>query len=153
MSWKWKITTFSNDQIIHEQTKQINKRKRNHHLYEDLLDNSMKSISQLSISQQKLKKTKHSTSETISSNTSNANESNHVQYTFYKPSKYIKMHCRLTFMLVTFAAKLPFEEKEWTKIYFKTTYNRWSTILFKTTSLFISNLVWTRCTILNLASM
>lgn len=85
-----------NDQIIREQSKQSNKRKRIQKSTENLLNGSIKSMSQLSVSQEALKRMKYSTSlETISSNSTVSSEFNCDEITFYKPSKYLKMPRKL----------------------------------------------------------
>jgi len=94
MSWKLKIT---NDQTIHEQTHETNKRKRVLSTQHFIDDSPIKSMSQLSISQEgSSKKLKNSaTEETVFSNNDNSNQSNQVNCTLYKLSKYLKMPRRL----------------------------------------------------------
>jgi hypothetical protein len=100
-----------NDQIIiHEQTKKPNKRKRDQSNHPtELVNSSVKSLSQLSISREerdnegKLKKMKNSTLETMSSsslfsnndndNSNQSNQDNNI--TLYKLSKYLKMPRKL----------------------------------------------------------
>jgi len=85
-----------NDQIVHEQNKISNKRKRDLS-QQHLLNSSMKSMSQLSVSEEggRLKKIKKSTDETKSSDNDISTQSNYDNYTRYKPSKYLKMPRRL----------------------------------------------------------
>ena len=84
------------DQTIPEQNHKSSKRKRDELSVQNLVNSSMKSISQLSISQEVAwKKVKHSTSETGSSTREMNNEKDPQQITMYKPSKYLKMPRKL----------------------------------------------------------
>ena len=88
------------------------KRKRDDHSTEQLLNSSMKSMSQLSISQSRVsKKSKHTTIETATSNNEINNEMNSQNYTFYKPSKYLKMPRRLLLHSLYFQLKYPLKKK------------------------------------------
>src|SRR5271156_6638910 len=72
------------------------KRKRDDQSIQKSLNDSTKSMSQLSISQAAVpKKTKRSVVETMSSNNEISTETNSQNYTLYKPSKYLKMPRRL----------------------------------------------------------
>jgi hypothetical protein len=83
-----------NDPTIDNQTKPSNKRKRDRSK-QDLLINSMKSMSQLSISQGASKKMKNSTQQTILSFENYSHHSEEDDYVLYKPSKYLKMPRKL----------------------------------------------------------
>jgi hypothetical protein len=78
---------------INEQTKQSKKRKRDIS-QQDLMNSSVKSLSQLSISQEARKKLKTVTEDTMSID-SDSSHSNQDTYTLYKPSKYLKMPRKL----------------------------------------------------------
>jgi hypothetical protein len=113
VSWKSKITTFQNDEIIHEQIQQSNKRKRDQS-QQNLLESSMKSMSQLSISQEATasKKMKKSTNETMSSNNDNNNQSNQNNIILYKPSKYLKMPRKLLLHSLRLQLKCSLKKKK-----------------------------------------
>ena len=84
------------DQVIPEQAHQPKKRKRDDSSTEKSLNSSMKSMSQLSISQGTVtKKSEHSTAEATAINNEIIIEPKSQNYTFYKPSKYLKMPRRL----------------------------------------------------------
>jgi hypothetical protein len=84
-----------NDQSVNNETKQSIKRKRDGSK-QDLLNNSIKLISQLSISQEGVsKKVKISTNETTIRDNNNNNQSIQGICTLYKPSKYLKMPRKL----------------------------------------------------------
>jgi hypothetical protein len=78
---------------INEQTKQSNKRVRDIS-QQDLVNSSVKSLSQLSISQETRKRLKTATEDTMSIDTDNSH-SNQDTYMLYKPSKYLKMPRKL----------------------------------------------------------
>jgi hypothetical protein len=83
------------DQTANNQTKQSIKRKRDGSK-QNLLNNSIKSMSQLSISQEGVsKKVKISTNETKTRDNNNNNQSIQDSCIFYKPSKYLKMPRKL----------------------------------------------------------
>jgi hypothetical protein len=143
MSWKSKVTAFKrkcrarglneeqiivlihqrnhliseqllNDQIIHEQIKEANKRKRDQS-QQNLLNSSVKSMSQLSISQEATvsKKMKKSTNETISSNGDNNNQSNeNNNIILYKPSKYLRMPRKLLLHSLRLQLKYSLKKKK-----------------------------------------
>jgi len=86
---------LSTHPIVNDQTNQRHKRKRDLSK-QDLLNSSAKSFSQMTISQQTSKKIKISEDETLLSNTNdNINQSSQNNYTFCKPSKYLKMPRKL----------------------------------------------------------
>jgi hypothetical protein len=83
-----------NDQKLYNQIKQSIKRKRDQS-QQDLFNDSIKTISQLSISQEASKKVKNSLNETMLSDDNNSNQSSQVNITSYRPSKYLKMPRKL----------------------------------------------------------
>ncbi len=84
------------DQAIPEQARESRKRKRDDQSIQKTLNDSMKSMSQLSISQEAVpKKTKRSTVETMSSNNEISTQTSSQNYILYKSSKYLKMPRRL----------------------------------------------------------
>lgn len=86
---------LSMTQTVNSQTKQIYKRKRDRSK-QDLLNSSVKSLSQLSISQKAAKKAKLTTNETmLSARTIRDQSSSQKNCTFHKPSKYLKMPRKL----------------------------------------------------------
>jgi len=117
----------NNQSIFHEERtrKELNKRKRNQESNsEELLNSSMKSMSQLSIAQhteeeeqkERFKKVKNSTDETRSSiNDNNSyqsslNEHNHC--IVYKPSKYLRMPRKLLLHSLHLQLNHPLKKKK-----------------------------------------
>lgn len=99
-----------NDPIVHEQTKQSNKRKRDQ-ANEDLFNNSMKSMSQLSISQEEFKKIKNTTRE-ITSNVKQSNPFDEIEFKLPKFSKYLKMSRRLLINSLHLQLNYPLKKKK-----------------------------------------
>ena len=83
-------TQLPNDQMVIDEIKKLNKRKRDLSK-QDFIDCSVQPMSQLSISQEAPKKKKNSTQETMLSIDMNSNHSSKETCTLYKPSKYLKM--------------------------------------------------------------
>jgi DNA-binding transcriptional regulator YhcF (GntR family) len=100
-----------NDQTIHEQPHEPNKRKRDLSTQHSI-QNSIKSMSQLSISQGVSKKMKNSTQETKSLNDSNSNQSEQVNYIVYKPSKYLRMPRKLLLHSLRLQLNSPLKKKK-----------------------------------------
>jgi hypothetical protein len=78
---------------------ETNKRKRVLST-QHFIDSPIKSMSQLSIYQEVSKKLKNSMEETMSMNDNDSHQSNQINYTFYKPSKYLKMSRKLLLHLL-----------------------------------------------------
>ncbi len=101
------------NQAIHEQTQESNKRKRDDPLIQKSLDNSMKSLSQLSMSQKVSKKMKQSAKEEKSSNDDdNSTQSTQDHSTLYKPSKYLKMPRKLLLHSLHLQLNCPLKKKK-----------------------------------------
>jgi hypothetical protein len=101
------------DQAIPEQAHESHKRKRDDQSTQKTLNDSMKSMSQLSISQEAVrKKTKRSTVETMSSNNAISTQINSQHYTLYKPSKYLKMSRRLLLHSLHLQLNCPLKKKK-----------------------------------------
>jgi hypothetical protein len=83
-----------NDQTANNQIKKSTKRKRDRS-EQNLINSSIKSLSQLSITPAVSKKAKNSTQQTILSIDNYSNHSSQENLTFYKPSKYLKMPRKL----------------------------------------------------------
>jgi hypothetical protein len=102
----------TNDQTINNQTKQqSNKRKRDLSI-KDSINNSIKSLSQLSISQETSKKMKNSTQETTVSIDHNSNHSNQEDITLYKRSKYLRMPRKLLLHSLRLQLKCSLKKKK-----------------------------------------
>jgi hypothetical protein len=101
------------DQAIPEQAYESCKRKRDDQSIQKTLNDSKKSMSQLSISQEAVrKKTKRSTVETMSSNNAISTQINSQHYTLYKPSKYLKMSRRLLLHSLHLQLNCPLKKKK-----------------------------------------
>ena len=85
---------LSNNPTTKNQNEQSRKRKRDLSA-QNLLNNSIKSLSQLSISQETTKKMKNSTSKSMISDGNHTNECSHDKHKFHKLSKYLKMPQKL----------------------------------------------------------
>lgn len=101
-----------NDHTVHEQPKQFNKRKRIDQSKENLLESSIKSMSQLSISQQALKRIEHSTSN---------DKFNQNEIIFYKPSRYLKMSRKLLLHSLRLQLRCSLKKKKEQKFIFEQT--------------------------------
>jgi hypothetical protein len=95
---------------INEQTKQSNKRKRDIS-QQDLVNSSVKSLSQLSISQEARKKPKTATEDAMSIDSNNSH-SNQDTYMLYKPSKYLKMPRKLLLHSLRLQLNYPLKKKK-----------------------------------------
>jgi hypothetical protein len=101
------------NQAIHEQTHKSSKRKRDDLSTQKSLDNSMKSLSQLSMSQKVSKKMKQSAKEEKSSNDDdNSTQSTKDHSTLYKPSKYLKMPRKLLLHSLHLQLNCPLKKKK-----------------------------------------
>jgi hypothetical protein len=98
-----------NAQTVKNPTKQSIKRKRDQ---SQKLNNSIKSMSQLSISQGGSKKAKNSTNESMSSDDNNSNQSSQNNCTLYKPSKYLKMPRKLLLHSLCFQLNYSLKKKK-----------------------------------------
>ena len=96
---KCRVRGLTNDQINalvqargETLTKQLNKRKRDSSEKDNIINNSIKSLSQLSISQEARKnKMKKTTTDEGVSNDHQTMDINQCEGTLYKVSKYLKM--------------------------------------------------------------
>ena len=95
---------------INEQTKQSKKRKRDIS-QQDLMNSSVKSLSQLSISQEARKKPKTATQDKMSIDSDNSHL-NQDTYILYKPSKYLKMPRKLLLHSLRLQLNYPLQKKK-----------------------------------------